>query len=74
MYLCRLGHCLVEGCCTTLDALFDGQVASLGLVVALRHRRPLLEAELGQLGPDLQQLVDVGLVLCDGFSEQLEGE
>lgn len=73
-YLCRLGHCLIQHCGTTFHLLLDGQVAPLGVHVALPHRRPLLETEFCQLGPDLQQLVDVRLVLGDGLPEQLDGE
>lgn len=73
-YLCRLGHSLIKGCCSTFDPFFNGFVTSLSLGVALCHRRSLLHAELGQLGSDLQQLVNVRLVFCDGLPEQLEGE
>lgn len=73
-YLCRLGHSLIEGCCSTFDPFLNGFVTSLGVGVALRHRRSLLHAELGQLGSDLQQLVNVRLVLCDGLPEQLGSE
>lgn len=72
LYLCRLGYCLIQGCGPTFDLLFDSQVASLSLVVALCHCCSLLEAELGQLGPDLQQLVDVGLVLRYRLPQELE--
>ena len=73
-YLCRLGDGLVQGGGATLDLLLDGQVAFLGLSVALPHRRPLLGAQLGHLGADLQQLVYVGLVLRYGLSQELGRE
>lgn len=74
LYLRRLGHGFIEGCCSTFDPFLNGFVPPLGIAVALRHRRSLLYAELGQLRPDLQQLVNVRLVLCDGLPEQLQSQ
>lgn len=71
-HLRRLRHRLVQSRGATLHLLLDVEVAPLGVGVALRDGGPLLEAELGQLGSDLQQLVDVGLVLGDGLPQQLQ--
>lgn len=71
-YLRRLRHSLVQGGGATLDLLLDGRVAFLSVAVALPHRGPLLVTQSGQLGADLQQLVDVGLVLRYGLPQELE--
>lgn len=74
LYLCRLGHGFIKGCCSTFDPFLNGFVTPLSIGVALRYCRSLLHAELSQLRSDLQQLVNVRLVLCDGLPEQLQSE